>query len=54
MAHDYGLQRALVDGVPEATLRLSAQQVAARQDDWASLFGPEPALVADAEPAVGP
>jgi len=43
VGHGYGLERAVVDGVPVATLRLSADAVAARQDDWASLLATGPA-----------
>ncbi len=38
-ARDYAVQRALVDRVPEAAIRLSASDVAARRDDWAALVG---------------
>jgi hypothetical protein len=52
VAHDYGLQRALVDGVPVATLRLSADDVAARRDDWSSLLATGP-VTADPGPPAG-
>lgn len=39
-AHDYTVQRQLVDAVPESTLRLSPADVAARMpQDWRSLLG---------------
>jgi hypothetical protein len=38
-AHDYHVQRALVDRVPEAVIRLPATEVTARRDDWATLVG---------------
>jgi hypothetical protein len=38
-AHDYQVQRALVDRVPEWAIRLSAADVAARRDEWAALVG---------------
>jgi len=37
-AHDYWLQRAIADRVPEATLRLTPAQVRARLKDWRSLL----------------
>jgi hypothetical protein len=38
-ARDYPVQRALVDRVPEAVVRLSASEVAARREEWAALVG---------------
>jgi hypothetical protein len=38
-AHDYPVQRALVDRVPESAIRLSASDVIARRDGWAALVG---------------
>jgi hypothetical protein len=38
-AHDYPVQRALVDRVPQAVIRLRADEIAARRDEWASLVG---------------
>lgn len=38
-AHDYHVQRALVDRVQEAVIRLSATDVAARHEEWAALVG---------------
>jgi hypothetical protein len=38
-AHDYSVQRALVDRVPEGAIRLSSSEVAARRDSWESLVG---------------
>jgi hypothetical protein len=41
-AHDYWVQRAIVDRVPEATLRLTPSDVAGRLHDWRSLVGELP------------
>jgi hypothetical protein len=41
-AHEYRIRRALVDAVPEATLRLTADQVRSRLGRWRELI-PEPA-----------
>ena len=38
-ARDYHVQRALVDRVPEAVIRLPASDVSGRRDDWATLVG---------------
>lgn len=38
-SHDYAVQRALVDRVPEAVLRLPASEVATRRDEWQTLVG---------------
>lgn len=38
-AHDYDVVRSLVDGIPEATIRLTPGEVAARNDDWETLIG---------------
>lgn len=46
--HSYGTLRQLVDLVPEATLRLTPEQVRGlHQADWRSLIGERPAAVAD-------
>jgi hypothetical protein len=37
-AHDYWLQRAIADRVPEATLRLTPAQVRQRLKDWRTLL----------------
>lgn len=37
-AHDYFAQRAIADGVPEETLRLTPVQVAERLSNWQSLL----------------
>lgn len=43
-AHDYDVQRALADGVPEASLRLAPAEVASRAQDggWRVLVGAGP------------
>ena len=38
-AHDYHVQRALADRVPEDVIRLPATDVTARGDDWAAFIG---------------
>ncbi len=38
-AREYHVQRALVDRVPEAAIRLSASEVTARRDEWATFVG---------------
>jgi hypothetical protein len=38
-SRDYHVQRALVDRVPEAAIRLPAADVAVRRDDWVTLVG---------------
>ncbi|MGH8988878.1 MAG: hypothetical protein ACRDXC_09835 [Acidimicrobiales bacterium] len=38
-AHDYHVQRAVVDRVPEDVLLLSASDVSARRDEWRTLVG---------------
>lgn len=38
-ARDYPAQRALVDRVPQAVIRLGADEIASRRDEWASLVG---------------
>ncbi len=38
-SRDYHVQRALVDRIPEAAIRLPAADVAVRRDDWATLVG---------------
>ena len=43
VGHSYPAQRRLVDSVPEATLRLSPDEVATQaRADWASLLNPAP------------
>lgn len=37
--HDYPVQRALVDRVPETVLRLSASEIETRRDEWQTLVG---------------
>ncbi len=41
-AHDYFVQRQVVDRVPETTLRLTPEQVAERLTDWSTLLLPAP------------
>lgn len=38
-AREYPVQRALVDRVSEAVIRLPASEISARHDDWAALVG---------------
>ena len=38
-SHDYGVQRAIADRIPEATLRLKPADVQARRKDWRALSG---------------
>ncbi|MDA8357260.1 MAG: hypothetical protein M0Z95_13435 [Actinomycetota bacterium] len=38
-ACDYHAQRALVDRVPEAVIRLASSEITARRDEWPSLVG---------------
>src|SRR5271165_2348714 len=38
-AHDYVVQRQVVESVPETTLALSAGDVRARRDEWRQLLG---------------
>ena len=38
-SHDYWDQRAIVDGIPEATLRMSPADVRGRLGEWRSLVG---------------
>jgi len=45
-AHDYFVQRQVVDRVPEATLRLTPEQVRASLADWRSLLDPAPVATA--------
>lgn len=40
-AHEYRKRRALVDAVPEATLRLTPEQVRGRLAEWRTLLVPE-------------
>lgn len=51
VAHDYAAQRALVDRVPESTLRMTPEQIAASvaAGDWRPLVG-EPPSQRPAEP----
>ena len=41
-ARDYVVQRSLVDAVPDETLLLAAEQLAARLGDWQALLHPAP------------
>ena len=38
-AHEYPVQRAVADRVPEAVLRLPASDISGRRDEWAALVG---------------
>ena len=39
-AHDYPVQRALIDRIPDGVLGLSASEIAARREEWHALVGP--------------
>ena len=39
VSHDYVLQRALVDQIPDDSLRLTPDEVAGRRSDWKTLVG---------------
>ncbi|MDA8074669.1 MAG: hypothetical protein M0Z40_05440 [Actinomycetota bacterium] len=39
VAHQYPVQRAIVDRVPEDALRLTASEIASRREEWEALVG---------------